>query len=506
MTEPLVGSIRRYTKYTALCILLFSNVGMYYFLKGYWNIEYIYANQLGYLVTSPKSTFRVGEELSVVISARHKHNMTANVGDFLRASISTSNSRSSAVGIIKDNADGTYTVTFRLLWTGNVKINIQLISSRQTVDIIERTALDFPADKVMFRRRYQNGSKEEVQVLCNVYPEVLHGDGGVCNYSDPHAGARWFCEKAVTVPCDAWGFHGVHMYRAMRDMLEKGEESRFRNTFSNGEANAARIPLSGDPDRVYVMEGMDLLANRTHCMPGHPNPPISGYFHHGVWQSLVCENRHFSTVPEWQQCLTDKTMHFFGDSTIRQWYEELVKILHMTEIPIPDAVHNTGPLLAHDSINNITVKFRIHGPPVRSTWTPTFHLKYVANAIDEIEGGPNDVVGISVWAHFTSFPVDIYKERLFAIRVAVERLLNRSPGTVVVIKSANTRMGNELIGGNWLGHKLDLIMREVFAGMQVVFVDAWEMTNAHWNKDNIHPASEIVKQELEFLCSFICPL
>eukprot|EP00058_Branchiostoma_floridae_P021337 XP_002606827.1 hypothetical protein BRAFLDRAFT_103575 [Branchiostoma floridae] len=228
MTEPLVGSIRRYTKYTALCILLFSNVGMYYFLKGYWNIEYIYANQLGYLVTSPKSTFRVGEELSVVISARHKHNMTANVGDFLRASISTSNSRSSAVGIIKDNADGTYTVTFRLLWTGNVKINIQLISSRQTVDIIERTALDFPADKVMFRRRYQNGSKEEVQVLCNVYPEVLHGDGGVCNYSDPHAGARWFCEKAVTVPCDAWGFHGVHMYRAMRDMLEKGEESRFR--------------------------------------------------------------------------------------------------------------------------------------------------------------------------------------------------------------------------------------------------------------------------------------
>ncbi|XP_019632382.1 PREDICTED: NXPE family member 3-like [Branchiostoma belcheri] len=507
MAEPQRGNIRRYCIRVLVGILVFGNVGLYYFLESFWNIEYIYANQLRFCVTSPTSTFRVGDELRVKISARDPQNMIANVGDFLRASIYTSTSSSSAFGDIKDHENGTYTVLFRLLWSGDVRINIQLISSRQTVDIIERTVLDFPADKIMFRRRYMTDGEEPVHVLCNVDPGVLRAESGVCNYSDPHAGARWFCEKAEIFSCDEdRGFHGIHMYKATGDMLEKGEEQRFRKALFYGEANAAKIPLSGSPAKVCVMEGVDPLANRAHCMPGHPNPPVSGFYHHGVWESLVCENRHFITRSEWEQCLTDKTLHFFGDSTIRQWYEELVKILDMVEVPIVGAIHNTGPLLAHDSENNITVKFRIHGPPLRSAWTATAHLKYVANAIDEIRGGPNDVVGISVCAHFTSYPVDVYRERLAAIRAALERLLHRSPDTIVVIKSANTRTGNELIGGNWLLHKLDLMMREIFAGMKVVFLDAWEMTSAHWSEDNIHPSSEVVKQELEFLCSFICPL
>ncbi|CAH1246090.1 NXPE3 [Branchiostoma lanceolatum] len=94
-----------------------------------------------------------------------------------------------------------------------------------------------------------------------------------------------------------------------------------------------------------------------------------------------------------------------------------------------------------------------------------------------------------------------------AVRAAIERLLHRSPETLVVIKSANTREGGVINAGDWHAYRLDRVMREAFHGMKVVLVDAWEMTNAqHWHEDAIHPAEDIIVQDLEFLCSFVCPL
>ncbi|KAI8485692.1 Neurexophilin [Branchiostoma belcheri] len=56
-------------------------------------------------------------------------------------------SKSGAVGIITDHLNGTYTATFRLLWEG------------------ENTS-------------------------------------AVCNYSDPHAGGWWYCEKPANISCN----------------------------------------------------------------------------------------------------------------------------------------------------------------------------------------------------------------------------------------------------------------------------------------------------------------
>eukprot|EP00058_Branchiostoma_floridae_P022325 XP_002607815.1 hypothetical protein BRAFLDRAFT_64103 [Branchiostoma floridae] len=394
------------------------------------------------------------------ISAKDSQNKTVtNIGDFFRASILTKGkgkAGSGAVGIITDHQNGTYTATFRLLWEGEVTIKIQLVHPQQAIDVIERTIKKYPIDLVMFQKRYIVGN-DKIDTKCNVDPAIFKNTSAVCNYSDPHAGAWWYCEKAANIPCNTSGYHGLLRYRDVK--------------------------------------GGKLFSR------------ISGFYLKGVWNSLVCKNRHFSSQAGWQQCLKGKTLNFMGDSTIRQWWEHLVRILEMEETHIPGAIHKTGPLLARDPVNNITLNYRSHGPPRRCPFTRTFLLRYVANTIDEIEGGPNDVVGITMWAHFTSYPVEVYRKRMEAVRAAIERLLHRSPETLVVIKSANTRTDNELKSGDWLAHKLDLIMREMFRGMNVVLVDVWEMTNAqNWHKDNIHPAPDIIVQELEFLCSFICPL
>ncbi|CAH1271024.1 NXPE3 [Branchiostoma lanceolatum] len=52
------------------------------------------------------------------------------------------------------------------------------------------------------------------------------------------------------------------------------------------------------------------------------------------------------------------------------------------------------------------------------------------------------------------------RDRIKAVRAAIERLRERSPQTLVVIKSANTNTGNMLFEGDWLAQRLDAMMRE----------------------------------------------
>ncbi|XP_019631259.1 PREDICTED: NXPE family member 3-like [Branchiostoma belcheri] len=456
-----------------------------------------YVKQLRFFVESG-GKFEVGDTLRVVFLAKDKQgNIATNVGDFFQASIINMKTKSGAVGIIKDHQNGTYTATFQLLWSGEVNIIVKLIHPRQAIDVIERTACEHPFDKLMFLKRYIIGAAK-IDTKCNVDPAVLNSHTPVCNYSDPHAGGWWYCEKAANISCDTPGYHcrlSTHQIK----LLRKDEKKLFGRGM-----NGVKRAIAGSPSKVNVEKGLDPLINRPRCTPGLPTPPISGFYAGGVWNSLICHNRHFSNQSEWRTCLKGKTLHFMGDSTIRQWYEQLVELLNLSESSLPDATHQTGPLLARDTTNNITIKYRAHGTPRRCNWAPVSNLQYVSNLIDRIKWGPNDVVGISVWAHFTSYPVDMYRERMEAIRAAIQRLHQRSPQTLVVIKSANTRMGDELIAGDWLAYQLDLVMREMFQGMNVVLVDAWEMTTAQqWHGDAVHPAGDIVIQELEFLCSFL---
>ncbi|XP_035662107.1 NXPE family member 3-like [Branchiostoma floridae] len=453
----------------------------------------VYLQQLKFSLASESGRqYSVGDTLHIAIFAKDtKNNIVTNIGDFFRASILTKvkgKAGSGAVGIITDHQNGTYTATFRLLWEGEVTIKIQLVLTKQSIDVRERNIPKYPMH-VMFLKRYIVGN-DTIDTECNVDPDILKTTSAVCNYSDPHAGAWWYCEKPANIPCDKPGDYGIRYKRVYGGNLHgRGDEVH---------------EISGSPSQIYVKKGRDPLANRRRCVQGLATPQISGFYRNGVWNSLVCKNRHFSSRVDWQQCLKGKTLYFMGDSTIRQWWEHLVRIMNMTETHIPDAISKTGPLLARDTVNNITLNYRTHGPPRLCPFTRTFLIKYVANTIDETAGGPNDVVGITIWAHFNSYPREVYRKRMEAVRVAIERLLHRSPETLVVIKSANT---NTPVSASWRVYKLDLIMREMFRGMNVVLVDAWEMTSAqHWHVEAIHPEEDIIVQELEFLCSFICPL
>ncbi|XP_019566778.1 NXPE family member 3 isoform X2 [Rhinolophus sinicus] len=170
---------------------------------------------------------------------------------------------------------------------------------------------------------------------------------------------------------------------------------------------------------------------------------------------------------------------------------------------------NVGPFLAVDQKHSILLRYRCHGPPIRFTTVFSSELRYVANELNGIVGGKNTVVAIAVWSHFSTFPLEVYIRRLRNIRRAVVQLLDRSPKTVIVIRTANAQeLGPEvsLFNSDWYNFQLDSILRKMFSGVGVYLVDAWEMTLAHYLPHKLHPDEVIVKNQLDMFLSFVCPL
>lgn len=169
---------------------------------------------------------------------------------------------------------------------------------------------------------------------------------------------------------------------------------------------------------------------------------------------------------------------------------------------------NVGPFMAVDSAHNILLRYRCHGPPIRFSTVLSSEMRYISNELDGLSGGPDTVVVLSIWAHFSTFPVEVYIRRLRHIRRAVIRLLERAPGTLVVIRSANLQALDQevsLYNSDWFSLQLDKVLRAMFKEVDVLLVDAWQMTLAHHLPHALHPPPAIVQNMINMLLSYICP-
>nr|XP_054767097.1 NXPE family member 3-like [Lytechinus pictus] len=252
------------------------------------------------------------------------------------------------------------------------------------------------------------------------------------------------------------------------------------------------------------------------CILGSHNLSSSmsaGYFLKGQWYSNFCRLRAFA-IPETLKCLTNKTLYFHGDSTTRQYFEYLVETLKGTLKPNPPTKQSNwkvGPSLAEDRVHNFTVHYRHHGYPIRNNWTDASEVQYIEEALDVLDATPDTVFMFTIWAHLTTVNMSFYEHRVRRIKAAVERLHRRSPETLVVIKSANTRShpswGSSATFSDWYAKELDLKLRDVFKSYdnKIGFIDQWSMVVGFSNRDAIHPEKAIISSGVRTLLSYICP-
>uniref|UniRef100_A0A8C7DX13 Neurexophilin and PC-esterase domain family member 3 n=1 Tax=Naja naja TaxID=35670 RepID=A0A8C7DX13_NAJNA len=415
-----------------------------------------------FIILNNSANFKVGDQLEVIVHMRdYEGNPKRYGGDYLQSRIHSADLKAGAIGRTVDYQNGSYRIFFTLLWPGAVTVSVSLVHPSEGIQLLQRLQEEKP-DRAYFKSLFKSGRISEV-TICNV---CLPGDMPVCNFTDIYTGEPWFCYKPRRLSCATRINHFKGGYKKDNTQLNK-------------------------------------LSHSSDVFP-------SGYYYQDEWQQRTQLIRHFNKSSEITECLQGKLIYLFGDSTIRQWFEYLtefvIKTLKFSSKEIPKKV---GPLMAVDLKHNILLNFRCHGPPIRFFTVFSSELHYIANEVNRIVGGKNTVIAITIWSHLSTFPIEVYIRRLRNIRRAVVRLLDRSPNTYIVIKTANVQELDpqvSLFNSDWYSYQLDTIMRNMFSGIGVYFVDAWEMSLAHYLPHKLHPQDAIVKNQLDVFLSFICPM
>ncbi|XP_059182125.1 NXPE family member 3-like [Centropristis striata] len=439
--------------------------------------------------------WHVGDQLEVLIKMSDFQGRPKKFGgDFLLAKLHNQKLGAGVAGQVVDHLNGSYSAVFSLLWEGDAQVQVMLVHPSEAIPVLNRLNSEQP-DRIYFKSVFRSGSLSET-TICNVCLRPTQQP--LCNYTDLHTGEPWFCYKPKKLSC---GARVSHAKGGFKENLEANEKKLLQSRVNM----KVYIPASGPASVPVLPKNQGQAEVKSSIVASGP----SGYYYKGAWRALDGTTVHqFNTTSAISQCLKGKVVHMYGDSTIRQWFEFLSAALPDLKWFDLHTQKQAGPLMALDYANNILVKYRCHGPPIRFAKVLTTEHHYIANDLDDVTGGTNTVVVLGIWSHFGTFPMEIYIRRLQNIRRAVVRLLDRSPGTLVVIRTANPKalwLYETLTNSDWYSLQRDKVLRVMFKGLNVHLIDAWEMVLAHNLPHSLHPQPPIIKNMIDVLLTSVCP-
>ncbi|XP_030833397.1 NXPE family member 3-like [Strongylocentrotus purpuratus] len=471
-------------------------------------------------IINPKTSYQVNETIQIRIIARDIHNVVKTCGgDYFRVKLYTAETQSSwSIDVTKDLGNGTYIANVTLRWPGKVAVIVTLVHPSEAVRVLQRIRVVEPG-KSIFTGRYSRTSDSGVNVFEDVMclPKVIQNQP-LCNFTDGRTGYPWFCvaPSNKNLSCDDWKLYtSDHKLceKYTMEAISKEEQQIFKVHKLPIVNHPLPVNVIGDFNswRKSVFAYQDSLPS---CRPGQHlhNPSPSGFYSKNIWFSDQCKLRRF-TKTDVLQCLQNRAVHIFGDSTSKQLYLEFANRYK------PDIVGNSpkdkserkaGPLYAKSAKFNISIHFKFHGFPARpSSFIRKETINYIVNELDDLKVDSRSVILICVGTHYTTYPLEMYEERMRDIKAAVQRLRKRSPQTLVVFKSANTREHAKLLyqlhNSEWYIRTLDLALREVLKDSpELAFIDAWDMTIAQNFKDNVHPNAVTITNLMNNFLSYIC--
>ncbi|XP_014879919.1 NXPE family member 3-like [Poecilia latipinna] len=438
-------------------------------------------------------SWHVGDQLEVLIKVSDfRGRPRKSGGDLLYARLQNRAVFAGVAGKVFDHRNGSYTAVFSLLWEGDAKVEVSLVHPSEGITVLAKVTQEYP-DRAYFLSVFRSGSISET-VRCNV---CLKGPKEkLCNYTDLHTGEPWFCYKPKKLTYDKRITH-VKGGVIFKPKFNKNQ------LFQSGVNMKVSIPSSG-PSSINILPKLKDGANE--IVKTKP----AGYYYQGAWQALDGTTvRQFNNATARTQCLKGKVVHLYGDSTVRQFFEFLIQTtpdIKKFDLKSPGTA---GPYLALDYKNNILLTYRCHGTPILYTPMMAVETRHIATELRTVAGGPNTVIVISVWAHFTSFPIEVYIRRLLNIKRAVVELLTRSPDTLVIIRTSNPKgsvLSEIWTSSDWYALQCYKVVKEIFKGVNVQLLDAWEMCVSHHLPHSLHPQPPIIKNMIDVVLSHTCPL
>uniref|UniRef100_H0X929 Neurexophilin and PC-esterase domain family member 4 n=3 Tax=Otolemur garnettii TaxID=30611 RepID=H0X929_OTOGA len=441
-------------------------------------------------IIKPRHTYCRGDQLDIMLEARdHLGHRKQYGGDFLRARMSSPALQAGAAGKVTDFNNGTYLVSFILFWEGQVTLSILLIHPSEGASALWR-ARNQGYDKVIFTGQFSSGTSQ-VNADCAL---VLNSSAELCQYLDAQDQEAFYCVKPQHIPCAALS----HVHSKNKDVsyLSKQEKILF-------ERSNVGVEIMENFNVINVSRCNKVTVSvKEKCKPGMTSTAPSGYVWKNTWNPVSCS----LAAVDMKKCLRGKFIYLMGDSTVRQWMEYFKTSIQTLK---PVDLHESGKLkhqLAVDLDRNIIIQWQKHGYPlIGSTTYSVKEIEYIARAIDRTGGDKNTIIVISLGQHFRPYPIDVFIRRVLNVHKAVQRLLLRSPDTMVIIKLENIREMDSDVErfGDFHGYIQYLTIKDIFQDLNVGIIDAWDITIAY-GTNNVHPPEYVVRNQVNILLNYIC--
>ncbi|XP_006826081.1 NXPE family member 4-like, partial [Saccoglossus kowalevskii] len=450
------------------------------------------------LVSGNHSDIKQGEIVHVTIETYDSRNMRKNVGgDFFFAVMSNGGNVSTA-GRVADHMNGTYSVHFYAGWNGSASIHVILVHPREAVHWLKTSFL--PRERrIEWTGIFSNVTTNETSV-CYVSGSTGSAED-VCEFGNRNSlgNTVFVCEKADSLPCETLTYTRVKK-SSLSDAAEKIVSEYEVDYLFKGPHIMTK--LAGSPLKLEIQGRHDSnFDNLQPCIAELPIPISDGFWIDGeTWQSLVCRARHF-TLQQALECLRGKSVYLLGDSTVRMW-QNFFRV-NMTRTMSAAGAHR---LLTSDEYN-VSILFEFPAIRIGSVWSEFKNDKYESDVLDSLQSC-NIIVTLSLTYHFESWTNRSYMERLHHVHSAVQRLMSRCPGAIVIIKSSHPREHttrySHVHSSDWTLFQMNTITRKMFSGMGVSFLDVYDMSLSHYSVNDVHmhiPA----RQQIDLFLSFVCP-
>ncbi|XP_078021229.1 NXPE family member 3-like isoform X2 [Epinephelus lanceolatus] len=300
--------------------------------------------------------WHVGDQLEVMIKMSDFHGHPKKYGgDFLLARLHNLKLGAGVAGQVLDHLNGSYSAVFSLPWEGDAQVEVTMVHPSEAITVLRRLTREHP-DRIYFHSLFRSGSLSET-TDCNVCLRPTQQP--LCNYTDVRTGEPWFCYKPKNLSCDSRINHSRARYKV-------NIEANETKLFQRGVNLKVYVQASGPASVTVLQKKIGQSEVKSSNVTSRP----SGYYYQGLWQTLDGTTVHQFNISAISQCLKDKVVHMYGDSTIRQWFEYLSAILpDLKEFDL-HSPWKVGPYISLDYANNILVTFRCHGPPLSFTIVP----------------------------------------------------------------------------------------------------------------------------------------
>ncbi|XP_071956063.1 NXPE family member 3-like [Antedon mediterranea] len=450
-----------------------------------------------------------GNYVDFLVTTFDRQNKSRNVGgDFWFATLHDRQHLYSTSGRITDLNNGSYLIRFYLGCVGDMVMDLTLVYTAEALYWIRQV---YRPDEYTFLwwGIYKTDDKEIEKQECRVKRGRLFESK--CEYGRGRKGMGdtvFVCDKPLRHRCDELkSIESDENTNAISKPVD-----RLLNKFNFTEYFKSPFYNEKVPLLINLNVQKSIPNERTTPLPRTPcrigfRPQLSsnGYWEYGKWKSLECKTKTWSTS-DINAALTGHEVHIIGDSTVKQWYVSLNTRLGRRNLGDISRMH------FKQIYSNFAIQFHYNRLPVSlGKRVPIKHVmeQFEPELIDGLPGHSNCkyLIILGHWAHYGAWTEPTYRDHMFYIKEAIVRLMNRCSDVKVAIRSSHPRdhkiFQTRVQSNHWVFWDMNRIIRELYAGVRVHFIDVWDLALSYPSAHDVHMPTECVNEMVDLLMSHV---